>query len=152
MSHTAGIANNDTVFEKTCVQAGSIRLNSISEPHSLPKILTSMPLLKGKRIAVFTNSGAFGGISADLLVVPSLWHPMVIEAIKELVAKCHKYANPAAICTPNPAEKTINYRQTYNVPLFESPEEAARALEVSYRQYCYLQKKENLLEVINQDC
>lgn len=211
MSHTAGMANNDAVFEKACGQAGIIRLRSITELHSLPKIFTSMPLLKGKRIVVFTNSGAFGGITADLLIeaglemaalsvetrfklsktgqifnvsnpidpgpaipmqtfqeifdilltsedvdgllaVPSLWHPMVIEAIKELVAKCHKYGKPAAIYTPNSAEKTINYRHTYNVPLFESPEEAVRALEVSYRHYCYLQKKEDLPEGINLDC
>jgi acyl-CoA synthetase (NDP forming) len=211
MSHTAGMANNDTVFEKACAQAGIIRLKSITELHSLPKIFTSMPLLKGKRIAVFTNSGAFGGITADLpveaglemaalsvetrfklsktgqlfnltnpidlgpaismstfqaifdillnsnevdglLAVPSLWHPMVIEAIKELVAKCHKYGKPAAIYTPNSAERTMNYRHTYNVPLFESPEEAVRALEVSYRQYRFLERKEDLPEGLNLDC
>ncbi len=211
MSHTAGMANNDTVFDKACSQAGIIRLKSITELHSLPKIFTSMPLLKGKKIAVFTNSGAFGGITADLLVeaglemavlseetkdklsktgqlfnvtnpidlgpaismstfqeifdillscdevdgllaVPSLWHPMVIEAIKDLVAKCRKYGKPAAIYTPNSAEKTMNYRNTYNVPLFESPEEAARALEVSYRQYSFLKRKEDLPEGLNLDC
>jgi acetyltransferase len=205
------MANNDLVFEKACSQAGIIRLKSISEMHSLPKMFTSMPLLKGKRIAVFTNSGAFGGIAADLLVeaglemaelswdtryklsrtgqlfnvsnpidlgpaismqtfqeifdillssnevdgllaVPSLWHPMVIEAIKDLVAKCRKYGKPAAIYTPNSAEKTMNYRSNYNVPLFESPEEAARALEVSHRHYSALKRKGALPEDISLDC
>jgi len=211
MSHTAGMANNDTVFEKACHQAGIIRIKSISELHSLPKMFTSMPLLKGKRIAVFTNSGAFGGITADLLVeaglemarlspetsariaktgqifnatnpidlgpaismqtfqeifdillgcdevdgllaVPSLWHPMVIEAIKELVGKCRKYGKPAAIYTPNSVEKTINYRNTYNVPLFESPEEAVRALEVSYAQHTFLKLKQGMPGEVNLDC
>ena len=145
-SHTAGMANNDLIFDGFCAQAGVIRANSISELHSLPRIFTHMPPLKGKRIAVFTNSGAFGGITADLLIqaglemarlspetqsrlaktgqmfnvrnpidlgpalsmetfleifdillsseevdgllpVPSLWHPMVIEAIMALVKK-----------------------------------------------------------------
>ncbi|HOJ14152.1 MAG TPA: hypothetical protein PLT69_06660, partial [Deltaproteobacteria bacterium] len=171
-----------------------IRVHSVAELHALPKIFTHMPPLKGPRIAVFTNSGAFGGITADLLVqsglsmarlspetqerlartgqifnvknpidlgpalsmqtfleifdillssgevdgllpVPSLWHPMVIDAVMELVKKCHEYGKPAAIYTPNAVAKTISYRSTYGVPLFESPEEAVRALAVSYRHH-----------------
>jgi acetyltransferase len=201
-SHTAGMANNDLIFDAACRQAGIIRVNSISELHALPKIFTRMPPLRGRRIAVFTNSGAFGGITADLLVenglemarlspetqerlsrtgqifnvrnpidlgpalsmqtfleifdillssdevdgllpVPSLWHPMVIEAIMELVKKCHAYGKPAAIYTPNASHKTIAYREKYDVPLFESPEEAVRALSVSFRQYGYSLMKED---------
>lgn len=67
MSHTAGMAQNDAVFEGACRQAGMIRLEMPEELYSLPKMLTEMPLLRGKRIAVFTNSGAFGTIGADLL-------------------------------------------------------------------------------------
>ena len=200
-SHTAGMANNDRIFDSFCAQAGVIRVNAISELHSLPRIFTHMPPLTGKRIAVFTNSGAFGGITADLLVreglemarlspatqerlaktgqmfnvanpidlgpalsmqtfldifdillssdevdgllpVPSLWHPMVIEAIVELVKKCHAYGKPAAIYTPNAAEKTIAYRKQYQVPLFETPEEAVRALAVSHRQHGFRKMKE----------
>ncbi len=203
MSHTAGMANNDDIFDNACTQAGVIRVNSISELHAMPKIFTHMPPLKGRRIAVFTNSGAFGGITADLLVqaglemarlspatqeklsrtgqifnvanpidlgpalsmqtfleifdillssgevdgllpVPSLWHPMVIDAIVELVKKCHEYGKPAAIYTPNAVHKTVTYRQKYQVPLFESPEEAVRALQVSYRQYRYGEMKDAL--------
>lgn len=203
MSHTAGMANNDAVFDMACRQAGVIRVNAISELHSLPKMFTHMPPLKGRRIAVFTNSGAFGGITADLLVqsglemarlskdtqeklsrtgqifnasnpidlgpaismhtfleifdillssdevdgllpVPSLWHPMVIEAIVELVKKCHHYGKPAAIYTPNAVHKTVNYRSKYQVPLFESPEEAVRALKVSYQNTLNLAMKQGL--------
>ena len=194
MSHTAGMANDDRIFESACRQAGIIRVQSISELHSLPKIFITMPPLKGGRIAVFTNSGAFGGITADLLIaaglsmarlapevqqrlqatgqvfnaanpidlgptismqtfqdifdilltcdevdgllaVPSLWHPVMIEVITELVKKCHAHGKPAAIYTPNAAAKTIGYRTNHQVPLFESPEEAVRALQVSHQQY-----------------
>lgn len=199
-SHTAGMANNDAIFEGVCRQAGIIQVNSISELHSLPKIFTSMPPLRGRRIAVFTNSGAFGGVVADLLVdaglemarlspgtqeklnrtgqifnvsnpidlgpalsmqtfldifdillsseevdgflpVPSLWHPMIIDAIKELVGKCRHYRKPAAIYTPNAVYKTVSYREEYQVPLFESPEEAVRALQTSHQYYCYPPRK-----------
>ncbi|MBN2568174.1 MAG: CoA-binding protein, partial [Deltaproteobacteria bacterium] len=57
MSHTAGMAQNDAVFDKACRQAGMIRLHSPEELCVLPKMLTEMPLLSGNRIAVFTNSG-----------------------------------------------------------------------------------------------
>jgi acetyltransferase len=173
-------------------------------------MFTHMPPLKGKRIAVFTNSGAFGGITADLLVqsglkmaklspetqekltktgqifnasnpidlgpaismqtfldifdillsseevdgllpVPSLWHPMVIEAIMELVKKCHAYGKPAAIYTPNAVAKTISYRDQYKVPLFESPEEAVRALAVSHLQYNYQLIKDDFIRCSYQD-
>jgi acetate---CoA ligase (ADP-forming) subunit alpha len=206
MSHTAGMANNDAIFDAACRQAGIIRVNTISELHSLPKMFTHMPPLKGKRIAVFTNSGAFGGITADLLVqsglemarlsrdtqeklartgqifnvsnpidlgpalsmqtfleifdillsseevdgllpVPSLWHPMVIDAIVELVKKCHQYGKPAAIYTPNAVHKTVNYRNKYQVPLFESPEEAVRALRVSYQNSLNLAMKEGFIDL-----
>ncbi len=200
-SHTAGLANNDAIFDSFCTQAGILRARSISELHSLPRIFTHMPPLQGKRIAVFTNSGAFGGITADLLVdaglemarlspetqrrlaktgqifntanpidlgpalsmqtfleifdillsseevdgllpVPSLWHPMVIDAILELVKKCHAYGKPAAVYTPNAPDRTIAYRKQYQVPLFESPEEAVRALEASYRHFGFVKMKE----------
>lgn len=193
-SHTAGMASNDLIFDAVCRQAGIIRLDCVSDLHALPKIFTCMPPLRGPRIAVFTNSGAFGGITADLLVqsglsmarlspetqerlartgqifnvknpidlgpalsmqtfleifdillssdevdgllpVPSLWHPMVIEAIEELVRKCHAYGKPAAIYTPNAVQKTITYRTKHGVPLFESPEEAVRALSASYSHH-----------------
>ncbi len=71
-SHTAGLAQNDAVFEGACRQAGLIRLQAPEELYSLPKMLTDMPLLRGRRIAVFTNSGAFGTIGADLLAQTDL--------------------------------------------------------------------------------
>ncbi|MBP7583669.1 MAG: CoA-binding protein [Spirochaetes bacterium] len=201
MSHTAGMANNDVIFESACRQAGIIRLKSISELHSMPKIFTTMPLLRGNRIAVVTNSGAFGGIAADLLVeaglemavlsektqaklaktgqlfnaknpvdlgpamakqmfldifeillsadevdgllpVPNVWQDVVLEAIIELVKMCRHYEKPAALYIPNAIEKILHIRSKYQIPVFESPEEATRALAVSHQQHNYLLKKE----------
>ncbi|MBN1534211.1 MAG: CoA-binding protein [Spirochaetes bacterium] len=204
-SHTAGMANNDAVFECACRQSGIIRLKSISELHSLPKIFASMPLLRGRRIAVMTNSGAFGGIAADLIVesgmemtrlspetqakldktgqlfnvknpvdlgpamakqtfldifdillsaeevdgllpVPNVWQDVVIEAILDLVEMCRKYGKPAAIYVPNAIDRILQIREKYRIPLFESLEEATRALAVSYQQFRFLKKKERFHE------
>lgn len=193
MSHTAGMANNDRVFDSACKQTGIIRLQSIDELHSLPKMFTEMPLLKGKRIAAFTNSGAFGGISADLLVqaglqmvrltpqtqdklkkvgqvfnitnpvdigpappqtyldifeillaadevdgllpLLSVWQPFVIDCLLELLKICKRYEKPAAIYTPNAIAKSISIRAKHRIPIFETTEQAVRALAVS-QTYC----------------
>jgi acetate---CoA ligase (ADP-forming) len=199
MSHTAGMANNDLIFENACKQAGIIRLKSIDELHSLPKMLTEMPLLKGKRIAMFTNSGAFGSISADLLVeaglqvvrlspqtqeklkkagqvfniknpvdigpappqtyldifeillsaeevdgllpLLSVWQTFVIDTLLELLKICEHYDKPAAIYTPNAVAKSIAIRAKHHIPLFETAEQAVRALSVSNFYYESLQKR-----------
>ncbi len=205
MSHTAGMANNDVIFDSACRQAGIIRLKSISELHSMPKMFTTMPLLRGKRVAVITNSGAFGGIAADLLVenglemaalapdtierlaktgqlfnaknpvdlgpamskqmfidifdillsadevdgllpVPNVWQDIVVEAILELIKMCHHYGKPAALYIPNAIERILEIRSMYRIPVFESPEEATRALVVSHQQYTYILKKEQTHE------
>ena len=201
MSHTAGMANNDVIFDSACRQSGIIRLKSIDELHSLPKIFTSMPVLKGKRIVIFTNSGAFGGITSDLLVesgfevvrlsentqqkiaktgkifntsnpidlgpalspetfrnifeillssdevdgilaVPNVWQKVVIDTIIELVGQCKKFDKPAAIYIPNAIQRILSIRDEYQLPVFESAEEAVRALYVSHQQYKFIQKKE----------
>ncbi len=200
MSHTAGMANNDRIFDAACRQSGIIRLQSIDELHSLPKMFTEMPLLAGKRIAAFTNSGAFGGISADLLVqaglqmvrltpqtqeklkkvgqvfniknpvdigpappqtyldifeillsadevdgllpLLSVWQPFVIDCLLELMKICKRYEKPAAIYTPNAIAKSIAIRAKHRIPIFETTEQAVRALAVS-QTYCASLPKRN---------
>ncbi|MBN2160839.1 MAG: CoA-binding protein [Spirochaetes bacterium] len=201
LSHTAGMASNDAVFESACRQAGIIRLRSVGELHSMPKMLTEMPLLRGNRIAVFTNSGAFGSISADLMVeaglalprlgaasrellakiggvfninnpvdigpappqtyldifeillsdkeidglllMSSIWREFIIDVMKELVEMCKRYDKPAAIYTPNSVARILSVRKEFGLPLFDTAEEAVRALAVSHEQFRYHRKKEN---------
>jgi acyl-CoA synthetase (NDP forming) len=194
LSHTSGMANNDVIFDSACKQSGIVRLASIGELYSLPKIFTHMPLLKGKRIGVFSNSGAFGGIATDLLLtsglglatlssgtqekmraagklynavnpvdlgptmslqtfldiyeillssdevdgllaVPSVWQQVVIDSIIELVKLCKHHNKPAAIYIPNAVSRIIEIRTKYSIPVFESIEDAVRALVVSHQYY-----------------
>jgi acyl-CoA synthetase (NDP forming) len=202
-SHTAGLANNDLVFENACRQAGIIRLKSIDELHSFPKMFTEMPLLKGKRIAVFTNSGAFGGIGADLLVeagldmarltpqtqerlkktgqvfnvknpvdigpappqtyldifeillsspevdgmlpILSVWQTFVIDTLLELLKMCKHYGKPVAVYTPNAVAKITAIRTKHRIPMFDTAEQAVRALSVSNRYYESLARR-NLID------
>ncbi len=116
VSHTAGLANNDAVFDGACKQAGIIRLQSAEELHALPKMFTEMPLLSGKRIAVFTNSGAFGTIGADLLadtdLVMAEFSPQTREKLGRLPGVFNA-GNPVDI---GPALPQI-YLQIYDILL-----------------------------------
>lgn len=203
MSHTAGMAQNDAVFDGACRQAGIIRLQSIEELHSLPKMFTRMPLLSGNRIAVFTTSGAFGSVGADLLAntelvmaefseetksrlsripgvfnatnpvdigpappeiyleiynilltsgevdgmlhLAGIWRDFVKDVMQALVNFCQRQRKPAALYVYNSMGKLMAARDEQELPVFYTAEEAVRALEVSYQQYRYLNKKEEPL-------
>ncbi len=64
-----------------------------------------------------------------------------MEAICELEEICRKYDKPAAIYIPNAIERILAIRTEFKLPIFESPEEATRALTVSYQHYRSLGKK-----------
>lgn len=199
-SHTAGMSNNDVVFEAACRQAGIIRLQSVTELYSMPKIFVAMPVLKGRRIVIITNTGAFGTIFTDLLVnagmtpvtltpeiqsavrnagtvfnaanpidlgpgisgepflnifklllesdevdgfilALNIWQQSIIDAITSMVKLCRNYGKPAAIYTPNSVERVLQVRKNFKIPAFETPEEAVRALVISYRHYLKQTKK-----------
>ena len=95
LSHTAGMAGNDVIFDSACRQAGMVRLRSIDELHTLPKMFTAMPLLRGKRIAIITNSGAFGGITSDLAVEQGLEIARLSDATRQKLAATGKLFNTA---------------------------------------------------------
>lgn len=116
MSHTAGLAQNDAVFDGACRQAGVIRLQSIEELHSLPKMFTKMPLLSGNRIAVFTTSGAFGSVGADLLANTNL---VMAQFSDETKSKLNRIPGVFNVNNPvdiGPAPPEV-YLEIYNILL-----------------------------------
>jgi len=120
-SHTSGMASNDTIFDSACKQSGIIRCHSISELYSLPKIFTEMPLLKGKKIAIVTNSGAFGGISSDIIVENDL---EIAELSEELQQSLHKSGKVFNASNPIDLGPAMTREQFYKVheTLFQSDE------------------------------
>ncbi|MCK7481246.1 MAG: hypothetical protein M0C28_31685 [Candidatus Moduliflexus flocculans] len=94
MSHTAGMANNDVIFDSACSQAGIIRVE-VHHPSSTRcrRCSPTCRPLEGKRIAVFTNSGAFGGITADLLIEAGLEMARLSPETQEKLAKTGQIFN-----------------------------------------------------------
>ncbi len=116
LSHTAGMANNDAVFEGACRQAGLIRLRSPEELHALPKMFIDMPLLAGKHIAVFTNSGAFGSIGADLLAETPLVMARFTSRTRESLSRLPGVFNADNPVDIGPALPEV-YLQIYDILL-----------------------------------
>jgi acyl-CoA synthetase (NDP forming) len=77
-----------------------------------------------------------------LLLMSSIWRDFIIDVMKELVKMCKRYDKPAAIYAPNSVAKILSVRRQFGLPLFDTMEEAVRALVVSYQQFRYLQNKE----------
>lgn len=134
MSHTAGMANNDAVFEGACRQAGIIRLQSAEELHSLPKMFTEMPLLPGKRIAVFTNSGAFGSIGADLLAETDLVMAGFSGETREKLSRLPGVFNAGNPVDIGPALPQI-YLQIYDILLSDNNVDGLLHIVGMWRDY-----------------
>jgi acyl-CoA synthetase (NDP forming) len=115
-SHTAGIANNDAVFESACKKAGMIRLKTIDELYALPKIFTDMPPLAGNRIALFTNSGAFGAIGADLMADTELTMARFSASTVQKLSKLSGVFNAGNPVDIGPAQSQL-YLDIYEILL-----------------------------------
>ena len=116
LSHTAGMASNDAVFDGACRQAGMIRLRTPEELCVLPKIFTEMPLLRGNRIAVFTNSGGVGTIGADMLAETNLVMAPFSETTKAKLKKLPGVFNAGNPVDIGPAPPDI-YLAIYEILL-----------------------------------
>ncbi|HEY2326104.1 MAG TPA: GNAT family N-acetyltransferase [Gaiellaceae bacterium] len=64
-SHTAALAGSDAAVEALFRQAGVLRANTLEELVDAAVLLSSQPLPRGNRVAVLTNAGGCGILSAD---------------------------------------------------------------------------------------
>ena len=64
-SHTGSMAGSDVVYEAALNQCGAIRVAGIEEMFDLCRGFVHLPPVRGKRIAIVTNSGGPGVLAAD---------------------------------------------------------------------------------------
>lgn len=65
LSHTGSMAGADAVYDAALKQCGAIRVLTIEELFDLCKGFLYVPPLKGRRVAIVTNSGGPGVLTAD---------------------------------------------------------------------------------------
>ena len=92
-SHTGAMAGPDYVYDGLFEQAGIIRVDTIEEVYKIGWALASQPPLKGKRIAILTNSGGPGTAMAMTcnkygLEVPEFSPQVQAKVAKHIPGRC----------------------------------------------------------------
>ena len=132
LSHTGSMAGSDAVYDAVFEQSGAIRVANVEEMFDLCKGFVSLPPIKGRRLAIVTNSGGPGVLAADRAEVVGLQVAEPSAAVKEKLA-CFL---PGHGAFGNPIDLTVEgteegYRRTLIAMLEgESGYDAALAIDV----------------------
>jgi acyl-CoA synthetase (NDP forming) len=86
-SHTGAMAADYRVFNAVCKQAGIVKVEKPMELLDLSAAFSSIPLPKGKRVAIMTLGGGWGVVTADLCEAHGLQVPELNQEIIEIVDK-----------------------------------------------------------------
>ncbi|HNY64472.1 MAG TPA: acetate--CoA ligase family protein [Deltaproteobacteria bacterium] len=122
-SHTGAMAGPDFIYDGLFAQAGIVRVDTIEEVYKFGWALASQPPLKGRRIAVLTNSGGPGSGIATTLDALGLEVPEFSPEIQEKVCAFL----PGHASARNPVDLTFHMgmeNMAKNIPevLFEAPD------------------------------
>ena len=64
-SHTGSLAGADAVYDAALAQCGAIRVSGVEEMFDVCRGFVHLPVPRGRRVAVVTNSGGPGVLAAD---------------------------------------------------------------------------------------
>jgi acetyltransferase len=104
MSHTGAMAAPDHLYEGLFRQAGIIRVHSVEDLFGHGWALATQPRLKGRRVAVITNSGGPGSSMAHTCEQNGFEVPEFSEALQK---KLEPMVPPHAPCK-NPVDITFS--------------------------------------------
>jgi acyl-CoA synthetase (NDP forming) len=130
LSHTGSMAGADTVYDAALKACGALRVESVEEMFDLCQGFVHLPPVRGRRLAIVTNSGGPGVLAADRAEALGL---EVAEPSPALRDKLLKFLPPHC-SLKNPIDLTVEgteaaYRETLGAVLEDY--DAAVALDVS---------------------
>jgi acyl-CoA synthetase (NDP forming) len=104
-SHTGALSTDSRVFNAVCRQAGIVKVEKSTELLDLSAAFSSIPLPKGKRVAIMTLGGGWGVVTSDLceaygLDVPDL-NDEIIKIVDKILPPYWSRANPIDLVGEN---------------------------------------------------
>jgi len=118
-SHTGALATAEVASEALFTQTGMIRVDTLEELFDVANLLSHQPIPKGKRVAILTNGGGPGIMTADACADRGLELPALSD---ETTSKLKSFLSSRSSLT-NPIDVTAEASAT----------EYSRALEVLAR-------------------
>ena len=115
-SHTGALATAEVASEALFAQTGMIRVDTLEELFEVANLLYHQPIPQGKRVAILTNGGGPGIMTADACADRGLELPPLSD---ESVSKLKSFL-PSRASLTNPVDMTAE----------ASPEDYSRALEI----------------------
>jgi len=115
-SHTGALATGEVASEALFAQTGMVRVDTLEELFEVANLLYHQPVPQGNRVAVLTNGGGPGIMTADACADRGLeLHTLSDESVSKL-----KSFLPSRASLANPVDMTAE----------ASPEDYSRALEI----------------------
>jgi acyl-CoA synthetase (NDP forming) len=81
-SHTGALAADHRVFDAACAQAGVLSVRQPVEMLDAAAVFSSLPLPRGRRVAIMTLGGGWGVVTSDLCAERGLLLPALDDAVK----------------------------------------------------------------------
>ncbi|MFW2367337.1 MAG: acetate--CoA ligase family protein [Desulforhopalus sp.] len=110
-SHTGALASDYKLFEALCSQAGVVSVHQPIEMLDVSAVFSSLPIPKGRRVAIMTLGGGWGVVTSDLcseqgLIVEPLSESLVAR-LDELLPPYWSRTNPVDLVGENDLELPV---------------------------------------------
>ena len=133
LSHTGSMAGSDAVYDAALNQCGAIRARGIEEMFDLCRSFVALPPMRGRRLAIVTNSGGPGVLAADRAEAEGLEVAPPSPSLRERLAE----KLPPFCGFGNPFDLTVQadgaaYRDTLTEVLSECDAAVAINVNVPY--------------------
>ena len=100
-THTGALVGSDRVFSTVLHEAGAVQVGTLGRLLDTARLMTSAPHIRGDRLAIVTNGGGAGVLSADRLtdrgLKPAPLPDEVIEALDPILSPNWSRRNPVDI-------------------------------------------------------
>ncbi len=108
-SHTGALATAEVASEALFTQAGIIRVDTLEELFDVANLLSHQPIPSGRRVAILTNGGGPGILTADACAARGLELPTLsdktLSRLKDFLPCRASFANPIDMAAEATAEE-----------------------------------------------